>query len=125
MEKNENILTDNNVCVGLIWMGDDEHSTKIFQDPEGKFINSEDELHDWAYGLNNPWSDTSTYYHVHPNYHFPGEWVAERTVIVYDNIEMHIAARADSPQDAIVACDEFMKEVIEKYYVSTEDEEED
>ena len=49
-----NILKDNNVCVGLIWMGDDEHSTKIFQDPEGKFINSEDELHDWAYGLNNP-----------------------------------------------------------------------
>ena len=111
------------ICVGLIWCGDDEHSTKIFQDPKGNFTNPEKDLNDWAFALNNPWSDTSTHYSVHPNYHFPGEWIAERTIIVYDDIEAHIAARADTPQDAIVACDKFMAEVIEKYYIKPSDEE--
>lgn len=120
----DNVLTNTNICVGLLWTGDEEHSVKIEQNALGEFLNTEDELHNWAYALNNPWSDTSTHYNVHPNYHFPGEWVAERTIIVYDDIEAHIAARANTPQDAIVACDNFMKAVIEKYYVKEEDKDE-
>jgi hypothetical protein len=112
------------ICVGVLWCGDEEHSTKIYQDPTGNFTNSDKELQDWAFALNNPWSDTSTYYEVHPNYHFPGEWIAERTIIVYDDIEVHIAARADSPQDAIVECDKFMAEVIAKYAPKDEDNDE-
>ena len=112
------------ICVGVLWCGDDEHSTKIYQNPDGKFTNPEKDLNDWAFALNNPWSDTSTYYEVHPNYHFPGEWIAERTVIVYDSIEAHVAARAETPHDAIVACDKFMQEVIDNYAPKDNDEDE-
>jgi hypothetical protein len=111
------------ICVGLLWCGDEEHSTQIMQNPDGSYVNQEDDLRDWAMALNDPWSDTSCYYDVRPNYSFPGEWIAEKTIIVYDSIEAHIAARGDTPQDAIVACDEFMKEVIEKYYIADEEEE--
>lgn len=123
MEKD--FLKDMNVCVGVIWLGDEEHSVKIERRPDGTFVNEEKELHDWAHCLNNPWSDTSTYYHVAPNYHFPGEWIADRVVIVYDDVEAHIEGRGETPQDAITECDKFMKEIIEKYYVPDEDEEED
>ena len=119
----ENILTDMNVCVGLIWMGSEDKCTKIEQKPDGSFINNEDELKDWANCLNDAWSDTSTYYEVHPNYHFPGEWIANRVVIVYDGIEAHIEGRGNTPQEAITECDKFMKEVIEKYADKEADEE--
>ena len=114
-----------NVCVGVIWCGDEEHSTKIEQDEQGNFLNSEKELQDWAYALNHPWSDTSTEYVVTPNYHFPGEWIAERKIIVYDDIEVYIAARADSPSEAIIACDKFRDEVIKKYDVADDDEDDE
>ena len=118
----ENLIEKQNVCVGLLWMGDDKHSVKIDVDEKGQFINSEQELKDWAFALNNPWSDISTHYVVSPNFHFLGEWVAERTVIVYDSVEAHITAAGDSPQQAITNCNEFMKVVIEKYCVDDEDD---
>ena len=118
----ENLIKPQNVCVGLLWLGDDEHSIKIDVDEKGNFVNSEQELKDWASALNDPWSGTSTHYVVHPNFHFPGEWVAERTVVVYDDVEAHITAAGDSPQQAITNCDEFMRAVIEKYYTDDDDD---
>jgi hypothetical protein len=112
------------ICVGLIWAGEEEHSTKIEQTPEGDFVNSEEDLKTWANLLNNPWSDTSSHYSIVPNYHFPGEWIAEKNVIVYDDVEAHIAANGDSPVEALKALQEFEKEVIDKYASNEEDDEE-
>ena len=109
--------------VGMIWMGDDDHTTTIKQDENGNFLNPQDELEDWAHCLNNPWSDTSMHYSIHPNYQDPTKWIAQKTVIVYDSIEGVIAASGDTPQDAITNCEEFIKKVTEKYY--KEDPEED
>lgn len=101
--------------VGMIWMGDEEHSIPIKQDEEGNFLNTESELLDWAYFMNDPWSDTSIHYNVFPNYQNPAEWVCQKTVIVYDNVEIVVAARGDTPQSAISNCEDFIKEVTEKY----------
>ncbi len=118
----KNVTKSKNVCVGCLWMGDEEHSTKIYVDKNGIFLNVGKDLQDWAYALNTPWSDTSTHYVVHPNYCNDEEWIAERTVIVYDSIEARIMAAGETPQKAIENCDEFMRAVIKKYYVDDEEE---
>ena len=111
------------ICVGLIWFGDESHCVKIEQNPDGTFVNSEDDLRNWANGLNNAWSETSSYYGIHPNFNFPGEWIAEKTTIVYDGIEAHIAGNGNSPQEALAEVDRFAQEIIEKY--ADKDDEED
>ena len=117
----ENLIENQNVCVGCLWIEDDKHSTKIYVDKSGAFLNSEEELKDWAYALKTPWSGTSTHYNVHPNYRFSGEWVAEKIIVVYDDVDVMIMAAGDSPQQAITNCDKFMEAVIEKYYAEDDD----
>lgn len=110
--------------VGLIWPGDDEHCVTISQDAEGNFISKEQDIKDWVYCLNNPWSGTSMSYEINPNYnnHEYEEWVARKTVIVYDSLDACVAARGSCPTEALENLEAFIKEVTEQYYEEEEDE---
>ena len=48
---------------------------------------------------------------------------AEKVVIVYDSLEARIMAAGETPQKAVENCDEFMRAVIEKYYIDDDEEE--
>ena len=100
--------------VGLIWSGDEEHSTVIKQDENGVFLNTEEELKDWVYALTHPWSNTSMHYEATPNYQGEG-WIARKTVVVYDNLDAVVATQGSTPQEAITACEDFIKELSDKY----------
>ena len=111
------------VIVGRIWMGNTVPETVIKRDYSGNYINSIDELKDWAHCLNNPWSGTSMNYAVYPNYSGEGwAWIACKEVIVYDSLTACIEAGGNTPQEAITRVDEFIEEVTESYYDETEDE---
>lgn len=109
-----------NIIVGSMWLGAKTPEVHIKKDREGNFINAEDEIKDWVYCLNNPWSGTSMHYEVNPNYLGEG-WVATKTIIVYDFIDAKICANGPTPQEAITACDEAIRVLTEKYYVEDED----
>lgn len=105
--------------VGSMWLGE-THEVPIGQDKNGKFINSEQEIKDWVHCLNNPWSGTSMFYEVTPNY-TEGGWMATKTVVVYDSIDAKICAGGATPQEAITACEEAIKVLTEKYYKGEDD----
>lgn len=110
--------------VGLIWPGDDEHSVTIKQVVEGTFINNEKDIKDWVHCINNPWSSTSMSYEIHPNYnnYEYEEWIARKTVIVYDSLEACIAARGSTPKEALENLEDFILEVTKQYYKEKENE---
>ena len=94
--------------------------TEIKQDNRSRFLNSEEELAEFAFCLSNPWSDTSMHYAIHPDYHKKGSWVASKTIIVYDSIEAQASACGTTPEEAIRNVDLFIKAVIDTYSVDTE-----
>ena len=53
-------------------------------------------------------------YEVTPNYSESG-WMATKTIIVYDSVDVKICAGGATPQEAITACDEAIKILTEKY----------
>lgn len=106
--------------VGSMWLGG-THEVPIEQDKDGKFINSEQEIKDWVHYLNNPWSGTSSYYEVTPTYGHESNWTATKIVVVYDSIDAHVCAVGATPQEAITAVDNFLKELTEKYYEEEDD----
>lgn len=110
---------NNENAVGTLWLGGD-HNIIIRKNEAGEFINPEDEVKDWVHCLNNPWSGTSIYYEVHPNYQGEG-WIAEKTVIVYDFIEAKVSGAGNTPQEAITACEEAINVLTEKYYEEEDD----
>ena len=112
--------------VGLIWQDDDEHSVTIMQDAEGNFLNTEKDVKDWVHYLNNSWSDTSMFYEINPNYnnHEYKEWVARKTVIVYDSLDVSIAARGATPKEALDNLELFILKVTEQYYKKGEEKDE-
>lgn len=110
---------DKEINVGLLWLGGD-HNIEIKKLNDDTFVNPEDEIKDWVHCLNNPWSGTSIYYEVHPNYQGEG-WISEKTVIVYDFIEAKISATGNTPQEAITACEETIKVLTDKYYEEEDD----
>lgn len=117
--------TNNKVFnVGSIWPGDEEHSIVITQDEEGNFLNKERDVKDWVHCLNNPWSGTSMSYEITPNYnnYEYEEWVARKTVIVYDSLDACVAARGSTPKEALENLEDFIQEVTEQYYEEEEDE---
>jgi hypothetical protein len=101
--------------VGLIWPGDDENSVTIMQDSVGNFISSEQDIKDWVYCINNPWSGTSMEYEIHPDYRNTDEWIARKKVIVYDSLDACIAARGATPKDALENLEDFILEVTKQY----------
>ena len=105
---------NNENAVGTLWLGGD-HNIIIRKNEAGEFINPEDEVKDWIHCLNNPWSGTSMSYEVTPNYSESG-WMATKTIVVYDSIDAKICAIGSTPQEAITAVDNFLKELTEKYY---------
>ena len=100
--------------VGLIQSGKKE--TVIKQTEDGTFLNTKKELGDWVYCLNEPWSRTSMYYEILPNYQEEDGWCARKVVIVFDDLEAVIAAQGATPQEAVIACEEFIEELTNKYY---------
>lgn len=122
MNKNNEVFN-----VGLIWPDDAEHSIVITQDEEGNFLNKEKDIKDWVYCLNNPWSGTSMSYEINPNYnnHEYEEWVARKTVIVYDSIDACVAARGATPKEALDNLELFILKVTEQYYDEEEEEEDE
>lgn len=106
--------------IGKLWTGDDDHILIISKDETGVFINSQDELKDWVYALNNPWSGTSMSYNVYPNYR-EGGWIATKTVIVYDSIDAEILASGDTPQDAITNVDQLIIDLSNTYHKEDKD----
>lgn len=71
-----------------------------------------DKLNDvksWLDGLNEPWSETSQRYIVHPSYVCgvvpEGErWICDYTSIVYDMIEAHVIAYGKTAEEAFNNC---------------------
>ena len=112
---------NNEKAVGTLWLGG-EHNIIIRQNEDGSFVNPEDEIKDWVHCLNNPWSGTSMYYEVTPDYHHETNWTATKIVVVYDSIDAHVSATGDTPQEAITTVDKFVKELTEKYYTEEEDD---
>ena len=110
------INDDESYPVGLIWLGDDEHSVTIKQDANGNFVSSEKDIEYWIYCINNPWSKTSVRYEIFLNYQNIDEWIARKHVIVYDSLEACIAARGATPGEALNNLEEFILEVTEQYY---------
>ncbi len=108
-------LTNEYIEVGLLWTGSDEHAVHIKQDENGKFVNDDAEIKDWAYALNNPWSNDSMHYTVHPNHKTHEGWIATKTIIVYDSVEAMIAGNGNTPEEAISNCETFLKHVIKEY----------
>lgn len=66
--------------------------------------------------MNNPWSEDSIYYEVTPTYDREYNWTATKVVVVYDSIDAHVCAVGATPQEAITAVDNFLKELTDKYY---------
>lgn len=101
--------------VGRLWLGGDNNIV-IRKNEKGQFINSKEEVKDWVHFLNNPWSGDSIYYEVTPTYGHEPNWTATKIVVVYDSIDAHICAVGATPQEAITAVDNFLKELTDKYY---------
>ena len=111
---------NNENAVGTMWLGGD-HNIIIRKNEAGEFVNPEDEVKDWVHCLNNPWSGTSVYYEVTPTYGHETNWTATLIVVVYDSIDAHVCAVGATPQEAITAVDNFLKELTEKYYEEKDD----
>lgn len=110
------INDDNSYPVGLIWLGDDEHSITIKQDANGNFISPKKDIEYWIHCINNPWSITSVNYEIRLNYQNIDEWIARKFVIVYDSFDACIAARGTTPEEALSNLEEFILEVTKRYY---------
>lgn len=101
--------------VGRLWLGGD-HNIVIRKNEAGQFINSKEEVKDWVHFLNNPWSEDSIYYEVTPAYGHEYNWTATKVVVAYDSIDAHVCAIGATPQEAITAVDNLLKELTDKYY---------
>lgn len=109
-EKEKNVMNEE-VVVGLLWC--DGKNVEI-KKSGNSFINPKDEIEDWVHYLNNPWSNTSMGYDVYPNEDGNG-WTAEKTVVVYDTVDVKISAVGNTPQEAVAACEEEIRALTEKY----------
>ena len=112
---------NNENAVGTMWLGGD-HNIIIRKNEAGEFVNPESEVKDWVHCLNNPWSGTSIHYEVTPTYGHESSWTATFIVIVYDSIDAHVCATGNTPQEAITAVDNFVRELTGKYYEEDEDD---
>ena len=109
IEERKNV--ENEEVVGSLWCGGQTIEIKKLGDT---FVNSESEIEDWVHYLNHPWSDTSMGYEVDPNGNGDG-WTAEKTVVVYDTVDVKISAIGSTPQEAVETCEEEIRKLSEKY----------
>ncbi len=84
----------------------------------------------WLSGLDEPWSPTAVSYTIHPSYetgHIPEDeiWVCDYTSIVYDGIESHVRVVAATPEEAFEKCQKLLKELLETYYITPPEEEDE
>lgn len=86
------------------------------------------EVQGWLNGLAEPWSETSVGYSVSPN-HASGEiphdkrWIANYNSIVYDGIEAHVIAYAETPQEALQKCIALKDKLLNAFYTKPLDNE--
>ena len=102
---------NNEKVAGSLWC---DGKTIEIKKLDNTFVNPENEIEDWVHYLNNPWPDTSMGYEVYPNVDGNG-WIAEKTVVVYDTVDVKIRAVGSTPQEAVAACEEEIRKLSEKY----------
>ena len=75
----------------------------------------------WLYGLNEPWSDTSVHYALHPNFARDVTpetcWVAEYTSIFYDFMQSVAIAYGPTPEEALKNVTQMVEVIIAEYYI--------
>lgn len=119
------ILKPNHIGYMSIWSGKiGEFDTVPFtrEDLESTDTEKQREVQGWLNGIDEPWSDTSVGYNIHPSYEtgtIPEDerWVCDYNSIVYDGIESHVRACASTPQQAFQKCIDLIQELLQNYYI--------
>ena len=84
-----------------------------FYDRNGKILNGEKELKNWAIWLNSPWSYDCFKYMIFLD--SEKKWQCDYVVFGYDCVQAAIFSFGDTPQEALTNCQNNFKKLQEKY----------
>lgn len=117
-------------CIRQYMLGKEYIDWVSFEDLTSEDEEKKDLVQGWLHGLDEPWSDFSVNYQLSMPYQSPSKinldvlWCAEYASVFYDGMESAAFGYGKTPEDALANVKKLVEEVIDKYYLGKDEDDE-